>query len=209
MNGWKNKSDYDMEANEMRDQLRLDLERINFWIVNADQKAGTILAILGVVVPIVGSTDKVIEIIAEAIKPLVTYYKGNTEFPFSNLIFAFLILICILLLGISVYYLLATIVAKTDPKVFKEKDLVVESLLHYQSINKLTFSNYKRLRVEQMEKNDEESKDFLSQIYINSDICTSKYENYNRGLCFLRWFLFSFVITCMILIVYYISITHQ
>ena len=109
-------------------------------------------------------------------------------------------LCCIVLLSISIYFFITTITAKINPKVFKEKGLNVESLLHFQSINKRTFTNFKRLREEQLVDYGEESRDYLSQIYINSDICTAKFQNYNKGICFLKWFLLCFVITSVILL---------
>lgn len=195
-----------MEESEKREQLRSDLDRVNFWISNADQKAGILLAVIGFVVPVVGSTDKVVEIVASAIKPLLDAFKNNAPLPCYNIIYCLLILACIILVGITVYYLIKTITAEINPRIFKEKELNVNSQLHFQTINKKSFSVFRNSRMCQMESLEQESVDYLSQIYINSDICTTKFLNYNQGIKYLKWFLVSFVVTSIVLTINYIAV---
>lgn len=60
-----------------------------------------------------------------------------------------------------------------------------ESLLFFQTIAKKSFKQYKNEIKQINGKNLFE--DYLSQIYINSKICTVKFTNYNKGLKFLKW----------------------
>jgi hypothetical protein len=91
-----------MDDSEIREQLRSDLDRVNYWIGNADQKAGTILAVLGIVIPIVGSTDKVIDIIKAALKPIIEALRAQDCLPILNILF-------VLLMMVSTFFLILSI----------------------------------------------------------------------------------------------------
>ena len=55
------------------------------------------------------------------------------------------------------------------------------SLMYFHNIAKYnTYNDYKNKVLNAT--NDEFFNDILSQIYLNSKICTEKYENYNKGL---------------------------
>ena len=183
---------------EKREQLQSDLERVNFWINNVDQKASLLLAVLGIILSIACSTDKVFEIVFAALKPIIDALKHQDCIPILNILMVIMICICIWHLGKTILFILNAIKATTDPNSFKQKDLNTYSLLHFQSIDNRSYKSFQKYRLIQMEEMKEEISDFLSQIYINSIICVNKFDNYDKGLhslkVFLCWFLFTGVL---------------
>mgnify|MGYP007038901753 FL=1 len=91
----------------------------------------------------------------------------------------------IVLLSACIFYLFKCLEGKINSSVFSEKDLQTESLLFFQTIAKKSFKQYKTDIKHINEKKIFE--DYLSQIYINSKICTVKFTNYNKGLKLLKW----------------------
>lgn len=183
---------------EKREQLRSDLERVNFWINNVDQKASLLLAVLGIILSIVCSTNKVFEIVFVALKPIIDALKYQNCIPVLNILMAIMMCICIWHLGKTILFILNAIKATTDPKLFEQKDLNTDSLLHFQSIENRSYKSFQKYRLIQMEELKEEISDFLSQIYINSNICVNKFDNYNKSIhslkVFLCWSLFTGVL---------------
>ena len=108
----------------------------------------------------------------------------------------------------SINYLLKAIDARIDPIVFKEEGLKTDSLLHFQSISKRLFRTFSNNRSRQMKDIESEIVDYQSQVYINSNICTNKFNDYKQGLHYLRSFLCWFMTTCIVLLCNYIAVTE-
>ena len=161
------------------DALQKRLLLTNSWISNCDQKAGLILAATSVILPIVVSNSVFLEIIQKNVKNLCEILNVY------SLVFILTLALFIILLSACIFYLFKCLEGKVDSSVFSEKELQTESLLFFQTIAKKSFRQYKT-EIKQINKK-KIFEDYLSQIYINSKICTVKFTNYNKGLKFLKW----------------------
>ena len=161
------------------DALQKRLLLTNSWISNCDQKAGLILAATSVILPIVVSNSVFLEIIQKNVKNLCEILNVY------SLVFILTLALFIILLSACIFYLFKCLEGKVDSSVFSEKELQTESLLFFQTIAKKSFRQYKT-EIKQINEKKIFA-DYLSQIYINSKICTVKFTNYNKGLKFLKW----------------------
>ena len=161
------------------DALQKRLLLTNSWISNCDQKAGLILAATSVILPIVVSNSVFLEIIQKNVKNLCEILNVY------SLVFILTLALFIILLSACIFYLFKCLEGKVDSSVFSEKELQTESLLFFQTIAKKSFKQYKT-EIKQINEKKIFA-DYLSQIYINSKICTVKFTNYNKGLKFLKW----------------------
>ena len=166
------------------DALQKRLLLTNSWISNCDQKAGLILAATSVLLPIVASNSVFLEIIQKNVKTLCDILNASVEVIYS-LVLILTLALFIVLLSACIFYLFKCLEGKINSSVFSEKDLQTESLLFFQTIAKKSFKQYKTDIKHINEKKIFE--DYLSQIYINSKICTVKFTNYNKGLKYLKW----------------------
>ena len=161
--------------------LKENLDRVNMWIGNCDQKASFLLALVGVVLSIVCTSEAINNIKTILIIPFISYWReGIGSFsPLRTLIAALLIsgFICVFL---SIVYLLCSLKATTDYNNNKESGLEEKSLIFYGSIAKMSYSDFCGA------KNDRIN-DFRTQVYINSVICNKKFENYKKALRFVFW----------------------
>lgn len=164
------------------ESLEQSLDRINGWISNCDQKAGFLLAILGVLIPIVFTSD-----ISERINEiLLSPYKGYREMPnlyeFNAVRFVYFVLLVATIIAclISIIAVLLSITANIKIEEFKKKHgnehLVEKSYLFFGSIKKITYGTFREMSDASYED------DLKSQIYVNSSICTRKFKFYNIGL---------------------------
>ena len=161
------------------DALQKRLLLTNSWISNCDQKAGLILAATSVILPIVVSNSVFLEIIQKNVKNLCEILNVY------SLVFILTLALFIILLSACIFYLFKCLEGKVDSSVFSEKELQTESLLFFQTIAKKSFRQYKT-EIKQINEKKIFA-DYLSQIYINSKICTVKFTNYNKGLKYLKW----------------------
>lgn len=165
----------DMDENQLMQRLQL----INGWITNCDQKAGLLLALIGVLFPIILTTD----IIVKKIKDSFIIFDG--QYIFENAIFLFSFLVCISCLVATLYFLLSCLEGKINGNIYSQEHLNSNSLIFFQTIAKRKFIEYER-DIEEMDGQNLKT-DYLSQIYINSKICTEKFQNYNIGLKLLKY----------------------
>lgn len=183
-----------------RDELERCLDRTNFWISNCDQKASVVLGFLGVFIGLIFSSDNILSSIKTVFQNL---WDSITDHSCPD-IFALTIVSFLLLsfceLCLCIRYLFDTIRAKIDPSVFKQDGLCTTSKVHYQSIITTGYKWYKQSR----EERDfaEELNDYYSQIYINSQICTDKFTNYNKAISTAVHFLVLFIATLLLLLFY-------
>lgn len=154
-------------------ELNIILDRINQWITNCDVKSSVVLGFNGIILSILitGSIwDKIIKMIKSIL----------INFNEVNFIYLIALIISILLVIIGIIYLLLSIFGRIRTDIYKEEKLITDSLIYYGTINNLSFKEY--LKKANNLTNESLSKELISQIYINSTICTKKFKNYNRGL---------------------------
>ena len=163
---------------DKQEQLSQNLDRVNMWIGNCDQKASFLLAVVGMVVTVICTSNVFTKVKEIIITPFVTYLTDKSgSFCLSRFLISILFfggLICLL---VSIFYLLRCLMAKTNPNDYKQPGMVEKSRLFYGSIANMKYEEFCS------DENNFDS-DLQSQIYTNSVICSQKFENYKTALRF-------------------------
>lgn len=173
------------EAEKMR-QLETDLERVQNWIGNCDQKASILLATIGILFGIFFSTDAVFNKIVKVpneLRQLWNSCECLQVFVYSVsllIIFATLVLI-----GLSIFYLLKTIKSTINASDYKDAVCNNNHKTFFGSISAIPYHTF--LEERRHATNSERIEELISQLYINSKICNSKFEKYNTGLNLFLW----------------------
>lgn len=179
-----------IEEDEQIEEAKVSLERINSWINSCDSKAGTVLALVGVIWTIIFTNDGIL-----TMKNLINQLLP----PKSFCMILYLLFLSSTLLGMiyGVIHLINVLIAKIDVTVFAEQGIQTSSVLFFGSIsNKNSYLDFKR---EVLNLNKQAYlNDLLSQIYINSKIAQKKYENYNKGI---KWTILGFVMFIAFLLI--------
>ena len=158
------------------DQMENNLERINLWIGNCDQKASFLLAFLGVAATILMTSDVVIKVKDVLVTPFLEYWtKGIGDFSIFKTLLALFFFIGIICVFSSLVHLLWSLKAKTDYSKFKQPGMEEKSLLFYGHISQMTYSEFSTT------ENDRYN-DLRSQTYTNASICTDKFKHYRNAL---------------------------
>lgn len=157
-------------------QMETNLERINMWIGNCDQKASFLLAFLGVAATIFITSDVIGTIKELIVLPFLSYFKdGIGSFDLLRFCFAVCLIVGLVCIFISLISLLLSLMAKTDYTKFQQPGMESRSLLFYKHIASMGYPEFS------LAKNDRYN-DLRSQTYTNACICTAKFAHYNRGL---------------------------
>ena len=158
------------------DEMERNLDRINMWIGNCDQKASFLLAFLGVAATIFLTSDVVSKIKGILITPFVDYWRnGIGTFSIYRLLIAVSLVIGSICILASLVHLLFSLMAKTDYSKFQQPGMEKRSVLFYLHIASMNYSEFSRA------ENDRYN-DLRSQAYVNSCICTDKFKHYRKAL---------------------------
>lgn len=175
-----------------KEDLQYTLDAVNSWLNNCDQKAGMLLAVFGVAITVLVTSDFMKELRTYIFGPFVEYWATESQLEFSMGRFT---VFCLLVMAIgmlmtSCYYLFKAITANTDYGKMRQDNpgMVTKSYLFFGSISNMTYDEFRRDRVDFME-------DLKSQIYTNSKIAVAKFGNYNKGLF---WFKMILVVSVML-----------
>lgn len=175
------------------------LEHINSWINNCDQKASIQLAFVGVVIPLVFSSDIFSGKLLSLVNLIKAYSASVPGICFSpyNTICCTLFIITIIFAVFTIHHLLHTISSKIDSDAFRQDGTESHSYFFWGSISKMTYNAFRQnLTVEECDSTN----DILSQIYINSLICQRKFEHYRKALHNIKWFLIALCATMILLL---------
>ena len=171
-----------LDTEEQIEEAKSSLERINSWINSCDSKAGTVLALTGVLLTIIFTNDGMAEM----------YNVLQNIMPPAN----FCTILYIGFLGIATFMLcdgiarlIFTLVARINSNVYNEPDLITDSVLFFGKISDKASYQVFQNDVLNMTK-EEYLNDLLSQIYINSKIANEKHVNYNKGI---KWTIIGFI----------------
>lgn len=164
------------------ENLNVQLDRVNNWINNCDQKSGILLTLLGVLFTILMTSDFINQTC-----------DGANCIPLFGKIVLFIIMavLCISFLYAIVCFLLVLTPRKKPSHISKELENEVEkSLLYFDVIKESNYSDYcSKLD----DDNYKYSEDLLTQIYVNSTICSKKFCFYGHGFISLIVFLIFFL----------------
>ena len=169
-------------SDEQIEEAKASLDRINGWINSCDSKAGTVLALTGVLLTIIFTNDgltAMYNVLQKSIPPV----------NFCTVLYLGLLGISALVLGYGMVRLVLTLVARIDSDVYKETGIITDSVLFFGKISKRASYKIFQSDVLKMKKEDY-LKDLLSQIYINSKIANEKHVNYNKGI---KWTIIGFI----------------
>ena len=167
------------------------LDMVNMWIGNVDSKISYSLTFIGVLLGFFLTTKKPIEISKVAnkiVKKIGEIYSTGIQVVLKDIEFKdiisviILVLICIFIFTSvrAVINLYKGIKGKINPEVYNERGLVTSSNIFWNSISNQKYNEFYK-NISGLKKN-ELIKDISSQIFINSNICTEKFENYNKGV---------------------------
>lgn len=176
------------------EQLERNLDRINMWISNCDQKTSFLLTLLGVALTIILSSDAVKLIKNLLINPFLEYWrKGIGDFDCYLFFVALLLIVGFVFCFSSVFFLLLSLRAKTNYNAYREAGMEEKSLFFFGTISKMTYSEFSQAR-------NNRYNDLTSQVYVNSIICTKKYNNYKKGLLMVLFALPMLVIAFLLIL---------
>lgn len=149
------------------DDLMNILAQINLWINNCDTKASILLALIGIVVNVVFSNDFSYRLIS-------IYHLNPLPCSIELILYSIFLIISLILIIHGIIRLILCILPQFS---FNESNK--DSLIYYASISENSIDEYFNKI-----KNQEYSlsNDLISQIHINANICTEKFENYKLGL---------------------------
>lgn len=177
-----------------KEDLQYNLQSVNSWLNNCDQKAGILLTVVGVAVTVIMTSDFMKFLREYIFLPFMNYCSGNHDLSFSWSRFSvfLLLIIAMVILITCCHYLFQVISANIDyEKMRKENpDLVKTSYFFFRSISRMNYCDFKKGGVEYGE-------DLKSQIYVNSKIATTKFEKYNESLF---WFKLLLVVSILLFI---------
>lgn len=156
--------------------LKENLDRVNMWISNCDQKASFVLAMLGVGITILFTSDFVKYVRKIIIAPFKTYLCDNIQNVnwLKCAIVLSLIYVCIGVI-ITFYHLVNSLRARTDIDRFSQQGIERKSMLHYEAVANMTYDEFCTSEVHIIN-------DLRSQVYINSIICTVKFKHYKKAI---------------------------
>ena len=177
------------------EELKDNLDRVNMWIGNCDQKASFILAIIGVVLGICFTSDSLVFIKSEIVSPVISAIDNSTSISLLTIFEALLLLMLFAFLIMSVFRMIFALRAKPDLKKLSQPGMESNSMLHYQTIANMTYREF-------CEKEVHILNDLRSQFYVNSCICTSKFENYKKGVKCLEWSIILSIVLIISLLVH-------
>lgn len=168
-----------------QDRLQNRLDRVIGWINNCDQKASILLAFIGVAFPLLVSSDFATNTYKELISDFLHYCKkGEGAFSFVRFFCFIFTTLSVFGLGTSFVYLLNALLGRVSSLEYKESGLITKSFIFFGSLSKMTYSECNKGFRSQTKSN--EIDDLISQLYINSKICQTKFDAYNKALCYLK-----------------------
>ena len=127
--------------------------------------------------------------------PIISVFVNSTSISLLTIFEALLLLMLFAFLIMSVFRMIFALRAKTDLKKLSQPGMESNSMLHYQTIANMTYREFCENEVHILN-------DLRSQFYVNSCICTSKFENYKKGVKCLEWSIILSIVLIISLLVH-------
>ena len=175
-----------LDTEEQIEEAKASLDRINGWINSCDSKAGTVLALTGVLLTIIFTNDGVAEMynVLQSIIPPVN---------FCTVLYIGFLGISVLTLCYGIARLITTLIARIDANIYQQPEMITDSVLFFGKISDRASYQIFQNDILSIKKEDY-LKDLLSQVYINSKIANEKDVNYNNGI---KWTIIVYI-ACII-----------
>ena len=151
-----------LDTEEQIEEAKASLDRINGWINSCDSKAGTVLALTGVLLTIIFTNDGVAEMynVLQSIIPPVN---------FCTVLYIGFLGISVLTLCYGIARLITTLIARIDANIYQQPEMITDSVLFFGKISDRASYQIFQNDILSIKKEDY-LKDLLSQVYINSKI---------------------------------------
>lgn len=177
------------------DKSTKQLELINQWISNCDTKSSFVLTFHGVVLTIIFTSE-----IGESMISTFSFMKSKELTGESFCYFLLLALSILFFISslITFHCIYSTLKGRIKQMTYKQQGLKTDSNIFFGSIATKTFQNF-----EAANNIDDDSlylNDLNSQIFINANIVTRKFNYYNKSLL---WMLISLTIFLMYIVIKY------
>ncbi|MED3440149.1 hypothetical protein P4393_11830 [Bacillus subtilis] len=162
------------ERTDIKDNLIQRLDRHLDWIKSCDTKASIVLAMIGIFLTLFLSEQSL-----GMLKRILT--ESTHSINFSNILYLciFTASWCLFIYGA---FCLVKVLVPKNKRILDGEGLHRDSLYYFETTASNSFSEFKRRVLSQDE--DEELRDILSQVYVNAQICTIKYEYFKKGIKF-------------------------
>lgn len=179
-----------MTTGMTREESLQQLERINFWIANCDTKASIVLGFLGVFTPLFFTSTPMLDSIKYAIHAISS---GHVPMA-SGIIYSIsgiTITAMVVWIVLTFFFIFKSLTATVGDAVTHAAGIMTNSDMFFHAIKTKTFSNY----YGNISHNSDQDmfRDIHSQIYINSHICSNKFEFYNNAVKYLKFALLGFL----------------
>lgn len=157
---------------------------------NCDSKTSIILSFFGIAITIILASDFTTRTL-NIIKFMLT---ANN---FLSILYLILMISSMVCVAVGIFFLIYVLLPKTNNKKYSESGLPADSLIFFRTIaeNKSFHEYNKRLHECSV---DDLKMDINAQVFINSKVCKSKFDNYTTGLKFSVIGTASFVILVII-----------
>ena len=160
----KNNNEYSI------DDAYRSLDNINSWIINSDTKASIVLGLLGVLFTIIFSNSDFINILNKLINEIFN------DIMFCDIFYLIIMFFSLVLFINGIYNLILVLIPKLKLNINKRKSILYfGDICSFESVNEFKYKVYHTKKGELLD-------DVLNQVYINSNICTKKFNNYKVGL---------------------------
>ena len=184
-----------MEKNEIKQYADDTYGQVSSWINNCDSKASILLALIGVILSIAFTSDKLLGGILALTKDVVGLIKGDgTSCACASLFILVILGVAIGFFVDSIRNMLLVLYARLDDS----REAGNPSISYYRSIGVMSYDEYKQL----VEDIDEDAfiEDKLRQVHDCSKICTRKFTFYNEGISSMKVGLVLLVLFLILLI---------
>lgn len=187
-----------MKKTDLQDK-KDTLDRIIGWVENCDTKSTVMTALVGVFVSVLFTSNFITNSLQKLVSPISIYWRtglGSFDLFCTIKLTCFICMIACFLYAL--FCLLKSLSAKTSSKQTGEKQVKTHSLIHYGSIQNVSYSDFKTSI--STETDEDKLEDVLSQIYINSRRCQEKFDDYNKSIKFIRLGIILFVLFVTLMI---------
>lgn len=178
-----------METKRTYDELVEILDRNTTWIENCDNKASTILSVVGVVAGIFLATDYV-----EKIYSVAMFMISKEYLNIWSMLYILIMVASIVGMIVGCLFLIQVLVPRYRMEEYKKRGITKESVIHYASVAKhKSFTKYRNKLFQHSE--EDMIDDLAEQIYICAIICEKKFIAYKKGLhiCVFSFLIFAFM----------------
>lgn len=185
-------SNLPLEDRDRKEHAIKKLELVNSWLSNCDTKSSFILALLGVFITVIFTSD-----LGKKLLVPFSFEFAKIEWDsFANFILLLLSISFFVFIFLTLFHIYSTLKARIDPSVFKQNKINGESSMFFKTISDLTFETYENNSNAQTL--EDVINDINSQVFINSKIALLKFTHYNKSI---KW-VFMAIVLFLIYIVF-------